>query len=100
MKNAAEQDILARESSKPAIKKMELLSLVLSNMSRKDNQEILLDNGFLYSVKQWLEPYPDDSLPLLDIRTKLLEALDRVCFVSIYASLYHFMYRCLLRNII
>jgi transcription factor SPN1 len=76
MLDAAEQDITLRESSKPAIKKLALLPKVIGSMTRKDIQESLLDGGILAAVKVWLEPYEDGSLPLLDIRTNLLESLD------------------------
>lgn len=40
--------------------------------------DAILDNGLLDSIRQWLEPLPDRSLPSLDIQSEMLDVLDRL----------------------
>lgn len=44
-----------------------------------DRQELYIENGVLTMISAWLEPLPDKSLPAVQIRTAMLEALYDVC---------------------
>lgn len=41
-------------------------------------QDLILDNGLLDTIRLWLEPLPDRSLPSLDIQVAMLDILDRL----------------------
>jgi TFIIS helical bundle-like domain len=84
MLNAAEEDYAAIESHSAATKKYQLLPIVLKYLSRQDYHESLLEQGVCTAIRYWLEPYSDHSLPGLDIRKGLLEALS-----SLPIDMYH-----------
>jgi hypothetical protein len=44
-----------------------------------DRQELYIENGVLNMIAAWLEPLPDKSLPAVQIRTAMIEALNDVC---------------------
>lgn len=44
----------------------------------KHLHDAILDNGLLDSIRQWLEPLPDRSLPSLDIQSEMLDILDKL----------------------
>jgi hypothetical protein len=48
-------------------------------MDDLDRQELYIENGALTMIAAWLEPLPDKSLPSVQIRTAMLQALDDVC---------------------
>jgi hypothetical protein len=45
---------------------------------RRQLQQEFLDRGVLSSLKNWLEPLPDGSLPNINIRTGILKLLTDV----------------------
>ena len=45
---------------------------------RRDQIDYLLDNRVLDALRLWLEPYPDGTLPSLDVRRGILQILAQV----------------------
>jgi transcription factor SPN1 len=72
---AAETDADLNRNSKPAIEKLKMLSELWSVLQKRQLQMEFLDRGVLSSLKDWLEPLPDGSLPNMNIRTTLLQLL-------------------------
>jgi transcription factor SPN1 len=44
----------------------------------KHLHDSILDNGLLDTIRIWLEPLPDRSLPSMDIQSEMLDVLDRL----------------------
>ncbi|KAF7732881.1 Transcription factor iws1 [Apophysomyces ossiformis] len=82
MKNAAEEDAIANSNKKPAISKLKMLSEVTSMLNNKLLQDSILDNQLLDTIRLWLEPLPDRSLPALDIQTEMLDVMDNLPIAS------------------
>ncbi|CAG58532.1 uncharacterized protein GVI51_D04763 [Nakaseomyces glabratus] len=59
-----------------AIQKVKLLPKVMSILSKANLADTILDNNLLQSVRIWLEPLPDGSLPSFEIQKSLFAALD------------------------
>jgi transcription factor SPN1 len=78
MLQAAQKDIDLNENKEPATEKLKLLPFVLETLERKNFHEKLLENYILEPIKIWLEPLADGSLPSINIRKSLLEALEKV----------------------
>eukprot|EP00898_Chlorokybus_atmophyticus_P003379 jgi/Chlat1/4041/Chrsp26S04092 len=76
MDDAAETDAEANRKRKPALAKLQMLPEVVSVLSKRHLQETFLDNGALGTLKTWIEPLPDGSLPNIKIRQTLLTILD------------------------
>lgn len=72
---AAEQDADLNRRSKPAIEKLKMLGELWNVLQKRQLQQEFLDRGVLSSLKNWLEPLPDGSLPNMNIRTTLLKLL-------------------------
>ncbi|CAM6117970.1 unnamed protein product [Calypogeia fissa] len=72
----AEADADLNRASKPAIEKLKMLPELLRVLGNQGPlQSALLDRGVLSSLKNWLEPLPDGSVPNLNIRSALLKLL-------------------------
>lgn len=94
MAEAAEADVIARQSTppKPAMHKLKLLPEVsaLLNRNSREIEAAIVDpeNNLLESVRFFLEPLlPDASLPAYDIQRELMAALarlpiDKECLIS------------------
>ncbi|KAI7870053.1 hypothetical protein BDF14DRAFT_1874092 [Spinellus fusiger] len=78
MKRAAEDDTLANTQRRPAVSKLKMLTKVTGILTNKHLQDSILDNQLLESIRLWLEPLPDRSLPSLDIQTEMLDILDKL----------------------
>lgn len=72
---AAETDADLNRASKPAIEKLKTLPELWTVLQKRQLQMEFLDRGVLSSLKNWLEPLPDGSLPNMNIRTTLLKLL-------------------------
>jgi len=70
-------DIDSRKDGRPAVEKLRLLPQVVSLLNRQDIQETVLDpeTNFLQSVKFFLEPLEDGSLPAYNIQRDIMSAL-------------------------
>ena len=93
MAEAAEADVRARTSTppRPASHKLKLLPEVLSLLSRTQPEQLAAivdpETNLLESVRFFLEPQPDGSLPAYNIQRSLFQALGRLpidkdCLVS------------------
>ncbi|KAI8979279.1 hypothetical protein BDF20DRAFT_939492 [Mycotypha africana] len=78
MKTAAEEDAMSNEQRKAALAKLKMLGEVTNMLTNKHLQDSVLDNGLLESIRLWLEPLPDRSLPSLDIQVEMLDILDKL----------------------
>lgn len=76
MENAAYEDANNVEQRKGlATNKLKLLPRVSEVLMRKNLADSVLDNNLLESVRMWLEPLPDGSLPAYEIQKVLLNSL-------------------------
>lgn len=77
MEQACEADNTAREKGQPAIHKLKMLPEVVALLNRNTVQHSIVDpdTNFLQSVKFFLEPLNDGSLPAYNIQRDLFAAL-------------------------
>jgi len=75
MKEAADSDKAANMKRQPALKKLTMLKEVVKNISKSDLNEMLVENGVMSAIADWISPLPDKSLPSLNIRSELLKVL-------------------------
>ncbi|EDO18324.1 hypothetical protein Kpol_1039p73 [Vanderwaltozyma polyspora DSM 70294] len=61
-----------------AMQKVKLLPKVIDVLSKANLADTILDNNLLQSVRIWLEPLPDGSLPSFEIQKSLFSALDKL----------------------
>lgn len=80
MEQACEADNEARVQGKPAIHKLKMLPEVVALLNRNTVQHSIVDpdTNFLQSVKFFLEPLNDGSLPAYNIQRDLFAALTRL----------------------
>ncbi|PSS14865.1 hypothetical protein M430DRAFT_123360 [Amorphotheca resinae ATCC 22711] len=80
MEQACEADNSAREKGQPAIHKLKMLPEVVALLNRNTVQHSIVDpdTNFLQSVKFFLEPLNDGSLPAYNIQRDLFTALTRL----------------------
>ncbi|KAG2205232.1 hypothetical protein INT47_009497 [Mucor saturninus] len=78
MKIASEEDAVANGERRAAVSKLKMLGQVTTMLTNKHLHDAILDNGLLDSIRQWLEPLPDRSLPSLDIQSEMLDILDKL----------------------
>jgi len=78
MDQAADADIQANKENKPALNKVKMLSDVTSHLAKLQLQSYFLDHDVLHTIRCWLEPLPDGSLPNINIRQGLLASLLRM----------------------
>lgn len=78
MREAAAKDAEANVARKVATAKLRMIGEVEAALKAQRLAESILENGMLTSVRYWLEPLPDHSLPSLDIQRVLFAALDRL----------------------
>ncbi|CAJ0936170.1 unnamed protein product, partial [Mesorhabditis belari] len=76
MKQAAEADCMSNTRKYPAFQKLKLLPVVKDFLLKVHMMEVLVDNGFMTALAEWLKPLPDQSLPSLGIRTTILKLLE------------------------
>ena len=80
MEKACVDDNAARDKGQPAIHKLKLLPEVVALLNRNTVQHSIVDpdTNFLISVRFFLEPLNDGSLPAYNIQRDLLTALTRL----------------------
>ncbi|KAJ2059110.1 Transcription factor iws1 [Coemansia sp. S146] len=78
MRDAAYRDIDDNKDRLPAIHKLSMLPDVIEELSKPPLYEALLDNNIVESIRLWLEPLDDGSLPSLDIQNAMLESLGKL----------------------
>lgn len=82
MAEAAEMDVLERTHAKPAMHKLRLLPEVtaLLNRNNREVESAIVDpeNNLLESVRFFLEPLSDGSLPAYNIQRELFASLARL----------------------
>ncbi|KAK9775516.1 putative Transcription factor IWS1 [Seiridium cardinale] len=80
MENACRDDNNARSQHQPAIHKLKLLPEVMALLNRNNQQSAIVDPdaNFLESVKFFLEPLSDGSLPAYNIQRDIFTALHRL----------------------
>ncbi|CAL9727561.1 transcription factor Spn1p [Monosporozyma unispora] len=64
------------DTSLIAIQKVKLLPKVEQTLSKANLADTILDNNLLQSVRIWLEPLPDGSLPSFEIQKSLFAAIN------------------------
>lgn len=75
MKKAAELDDILFAQSKPAFNKLKILPLVKQAITMKQMQNTLLEKDILCSLRDWIEPRDNKTLPALSVRTAVYELL-------------------------
>lgn len=80
MEEACRDDNTAREQGKPAIHKLSMLPEVVALLNRNTVQHSIVDpdTNFLQSVRFFLEPLNDASLPAYNIQRDLFAALGKL----------------------
>ncbi|KAL5325116.1 hypothetical protein ACEPPN_006239 [Leptodophora sp. 'Broadleaf-Isolate-01'] len=80
MERACEADNSAREQGQPALQKLKMLPEVVALLNRNTVQHSIVDpdTNFLQSVKFFLEPLNDGSLPAYNIQRDLFAALTKL----------------------
>ena len=80
MADAAQADTLARENGKPAMHKLKMLPDVVALLNRNTLQSALVDPeiNILESVRFFLEPLNDGSLPAYNIQRELFACLGKL----------------------
>lgn len=80
MEKACEADNADREANKPALNKLRMLPEVVALLNRNTVQHSIVDpdTNFLLSVKFFLEPLNDGSLPAYNIQRDVFTALTRL----------------------
>lgn len=66
------------DNSLIAMQKVKLLPKVENVLSKAHLADTILDNNLLQSVRIWLEPLPDGSLPSFEIQKSLFAALEKL----------------------
>lgn len=84
MRKAAIADAECIKNSQPAINKLKMLPRVTSVLRKGALADTILDNNLLESIRIWLEPLPDASLPAYQIQKELFEALETLPIKTIH----------------
>ncbi|KAJ2725828.1 Transcription factor iws1 [Coemansia sp. Benny D115] len=78
MRDAAYRDIDDNKDRLPATHKLSMLPDVLQELEKTQLYEAFLDNNIVESIRLWLEPLDDGSLPNLDIQNAMLNILGKL----------------------
>jgi transcription factor SPN1 len=78
MEDAADKDFDAIKSKLPATHKLAMLPTVDAILAKSALHETILDNLLLMTLRRWLEPLPDKSLPAYSIQRTILTALQKL----------------------
>uniref|UniRef100_A0A6T6C574 TFIIS N-terminal domain-containing protein n=1 Tax=Compsopogon caeruleus TaxID=31354 RepID=A0A6T6C574_9RHOD len=75
MMRVRDDDLKAYRKNTPALNKVKSLPHVEEMLKKIDYRETLLQNDLLPVIRSWLDPMPDNTLPNLTVRSRLLELL-------------------------
>jgi len=78
MEDAADKDFDAIKRKLPATHKLAMLPTVDAILAKSALHETILDNLLLMTLRRWLEPLPDKSLPAYSIQRTILTALQKL----------------------
>ncbi|KAJ1732989.1 Transcription factor iws1 [Coemansia biformis] len=78
MRDAAYRDIDDNKDHLPAIHKLTMLPKVVEELGKPHLYEAFLDNNIVDSIRLWLEPLDDGSLPSLDVQNAMLDSLKKL----------------------
>ncbi|KAJ2814660.1 Transcription factor iws1, partial [Coemansia erecta] len=78
MRDAAYRDIDDNKDRLPAVHKLSMLPDVIEELGKPHLNEAFLENNIVDSIRLWLEPLDDGSLPSLDIQNAMLAILKRL----------------------
>src|SRR5579859_821843 len=78
MEDAADKDFDAIKNKQPATNKLAMLPTVEATLAKSNLHEVILDNLLLMTLRRWLEPLPDRSLPAYSIQRTLLTSLTKL----------------------
>lgn len=84
MREAALSDASCVNEGQPAVHKQQLLKRVQDTLRQQGLAESILDGNLLESVRIWLEPLPDASLPSFEIQQTLFSALTALPIKTIH----------------
>ncbi|KAK9462125.1 uncharacterized protein V1516DRAFT_690671 [Lipomyces oligophaga] len=84
MRDAAFKDAEAIREGKPAIYKIKMLPDVREILQKHSLYDSILENNLLESVRLWLEPLPDASLPAYSIQREMFKALEELPIKTIH----------------
>ena len=78
MREAAIVDAQANADKKPATHKLRMLPRVEAVLEKSALSDSILENNLLETLRLWLEPLPDRSLPSFTIQKSLFSALQKL----------------------
>jgi len=78
METAAMDDEEALSVGEPAVSKIHLLPAVITEVSKINLQAVFIHFNILLSIKKWLSPSADGTLPNVTIRESLLKLLTQL----------------------
>ncbi|KAK9365579.1 hypothetical protein V1509DRAFT_570712 [Lipomyces kononenkoae] len=84
MRQAAIKDAEAIKDGIPATHKLQMLPEVRDVLQKHSLYDSILDNNLLESVRLWLEPLPDASLPAYSIQRELFAALEELPIKTVH----------------
>lgn len=84
MRDAAAADAECIRNGTPAVHKLELLPEVRDVIQKHNLVDSILDNNLLESVRLWLEPLPDASLPAYEIQREMFTAIETLPIKTIH----------------
>ncbi|KAK9358277.1 hypothetical protein V1504DRAFT_397282 [Lipomyces starkeyi] len=84
MRQAAIEDAEAIKDGLPATHKLQMLPEVRDVLQKHSLYDSILDNNLLESVRLWLEPLPDASLPAYSIQRELFAALEELPIKTVH----------------
>jgi len=77
MDDAADEDYKANQENKPALSKLKMLGEVISHLEKQSLQRYFIHQNLLVTLRKWLSPMPDKSLPNMNVRTTILTLLTK-----------------------
>ncbi len=84
MREAAFLDSEAIKDGQAATNKLSLLNEVINVLQKSTLADSILDNNLLESIRLWLEPLPDASLPAYSIQKELFNSIVKLPIKTIH----------------